>query len=417
MKTYRYMIVGGGLAGGRACDGIRKLDSEGTVALVAGEHHRPYQRPPLSKAYLTSREDLSQVYLKEPAAYTEDRIDLITGLAAAHLDPGSRRVTLADGQVLGYETLLLATGARAWRLPIPGSDLPGVHVLRTIEDADAIRGAAQPGIQVVVLGGSFIGSEVAASLAQLGLQVTMVFPNQRLLERVVPPELSAHLAATYSKHGIRIVPGSKPARLDGGDRVARMLLESGDSLDAELVVMGVGVRLNTDLAREAGLKMDERGAVLVDEYLRTSDPSIYAAGDIAAWPDATFRTRLRVEHWDVARGQGLRAGRNMAGEGKPYQSLPYFFSDLFDLSLEAWGDLTTWDQTVLRGSLTGGGFAFYYFDAGRLTGVLAAGRPDSERKPMQALVRARPSYADVADRLPDDTIDLAALTGPAAPTG
>ena len=180
-------------------------------------------------------------------------------------------------------------------------------------------------------------------------------------------------------------------------------------LDTDMTVMGVGIQLNTELARDAGLEMAQDGGVVVDAHLRTSEPAIYAAGDIAAWPDPTSGKQLRVEHWDVARRQGLRAGRNMAGEEKPYAALPYFFSDLFDLSFEVWGDLTSWDETVLRGSLDEGAFAFYYFHKASLVGVLAAGRPDEERKPMQALVKGRKAYADVADALCDEATDLEAL--------
>jgi NADPH-dependent 2,4-dienoyl-CoA reductase/sulfur reductase-like enzyme len=205
---------------------------------------------------------------------------------------------------------------------------------------------------------------------------------------------------------VRILSGTKPERLEGNGKVERAALDSGEALDVDLVVMGVGVRLNSELAHDAGLEMGERGAVVVDETLRTSDPHIYAAGDIAAWPDPTFGKRLRVEHWDVARRQGLRAGRNMAGEIKPYTSLPYFFSDLFDFSFEVWGDLSAWDRTVTRGTLESGSFALYYFARGKMTGVLAVGRPDEERKPMQALVKARPATEDVKARLTDEAVEL-----------
>ncbi len=208
---------------------------------------------------------------------------------------------------------------------------------------------------------------------------------------------------------MRILSGTKPERLEGNDRVERAVLDSGEAVDVDLVVMGVGIRLNSELAHDAGLEMGERGAVVVDETLQTSDPHIYAAGDIAAWPDPTFGKRLRVEHWDVARRQGLRAGRNMAGEEKPYTTLPYFFSDLFDLSFEVWGDLTAWDRTVTRGTLESGSFALYYFVEGRMVGVLAAGRPDEERKPMQALAKARPAYEGVKARLADEAVDLSTL--------
>jgi NADPH-dependent 2,4-dienoyl-CoA reductase/sulfur reductase-like enzyme len=208
---------------------------------------------------------------------------------------------------------------------------------------------------------------------------------------------------------VEIRSGTRPARFEGDVSVKRAVLEDGSVRQVSLVVLGVGIRLDAALARNAGLAMGERGEVIVDEYLRTSNSDIFAAGDIAAWPDPTFGTRLRVEHWDVARRQGLRAGRAMGGDLKPYVSLPYFFSDLFELSFEVWGNLDRWDETVLRGALESGSFALYYFDQGRLTGVLAVGRPDAERKPMQALVKKRAEYALVADALRDDGTDLSML--------
>jgi len=408
MPSYRYVIIGGGIAAGRACDGIRRLDTQGTIALVTAEHHLPYQRPPLSKGYLAGKEGLDKVYLKDSDFYAQNKVETVSGVRASKLDPSARTVTLEDGRTLSYEKLLLATGGSAIRLPLPGADLPGVFTLRTIDDADSIRQLARPGARALVIGGSFIGSEAAATLVQLGLDVAIVFPEERLIQRVVPPELSAFLQAKYESHGVRILTGLKPERLEGRGKVKRAVLSSGESLAIDLVVMGVGIRLNTELARDAGLQLGERGAVIVDEYLRTSDPSIYAAGDIAAWPDPTFGKRLRVEHWDVARQQGLRAGRNMAGEGKPYTALPYFFSDLFDLSFEAWGDLSAWDQTVLRGGLTST-FILFYFSQGTMVGVLAVGASDEARKQIQALVKARPAYQAVADKLRDEHADLATL--------
>jgi len=408
MATYKYVIIGGGIAGQRGSQGIRKVDAEGSIALVTAEPHTPYQRPPLSKGYLRGEETLDKVYLKKEPYYAENDIEVISGVRANAVDPGARTVKLNDGRTLGYGKLLLATGGRAWRLPVPANDLPNVFTLRTIENSDAIRQAARESQRTVVVGGSFIGSEVAASLAQLGLDVTMAFLESRILERVAPVELSAWLRAKYEAHGVRILPGTTLERLQGRERAERVVIRDHEShvRDIDMVVMGVGIRLNTELAQGAGLEMKDN-AILVDGYLRTSDPHIYAAGDIASWPDPTFGRRLRVEHWDVARRQGLRAGGNMAGDLKPYMALPYFFSDLFDLSFEVWGDLSTWDQTVLRGSLDVGSFAFYYFQEGSMVGVLAAGRPDEERKPMQALVHARPAHDDVAARLRDEGVDLA----------
>jgi 3-phenylpropionate/trans-cinnamate dioxygenase ferredoxin reductase subunit len=410
MKTYNYIIIGGGLAGGRTGDGIRKVDTTGSILLVTDEPHMPYQRPTLSKGYLTGKDSLDHAYLKEDSYYTENNIEVIQGVRASQVDPAAHKVSLEDERELGYDKLMLATGARARRLSFPGSDLPGVFTLRTIEDAQAIREVAQSGRKALVLGGSFIGSEVSASLAQCDLEVSIVFPESRILQRIVPEQMSAFVQAKYKGHGIRILSGTTVKQVEGNGKVQSALLKNGEKLEVDLIVMGTGVELNTALARRAGLEMAQDGAILVNKYLRTSEPDIYAAGDIAAWPDLTFGRRLRVEHWDVARRQGLRAGQNMAGQEKPYASLPYFFSDLFDLGLEVWGYLADWDQTVLRGSLEQGSFAFYYFQQGRMVGVLATSRPDEERKPMQALVKLRPTFAQVADNLRNETIALDSLT-------
>jgi 3-phenylpropionate/trans-cinnamate dioxygenase ferredoxin reductase subunit len=351
MEPYKYLIIGGGLAGGRAVDGIRQVDEEGSLCLVTQEPHRPYERPPLSKKYLRQEVGLDRVYVQDAEYYDEKDVHLLTSVRATEVDPDERVVTLEDGRELGYEQLLLATGGHAWRLPIPGSGLENVFTLRTIEDSDNIRQAGGDGKRALVMGGSFIGSEVAASLRQLGTQVTMVFPESRLLQRIVPVELSDFLFAVYRDGGIDIFPSTVSEGIKGDGKVERVTLDNGETIGVDLVVMGVGIRLNTELADEAGLELNEDGAIIVDEYLRTSNPNVYAAGDVAAWPDPTSGKRLRVEHWDVARRQGRRAGRNMAGEEEAYTALPYFYSDLFDLSFEAWGNLSSWDDTVLRGSV------------------------------------------------------------------
>ena len=268
-------------------------------------------------------------------------------------------------------------------------------MLRTLDDCEAIKSAAQTAGTATILGGSFIGCEAAASLTQLGVQVTMVFPEARMLEKVLSEDLSGYVRGLFERKAVRVVSGAKPVALEGEGRVQRAKLDNGETLETGMVVMGVGIRLNTELARAAGLALDERGAVLVDDRLRTSHPDIYAAGDIASWPDPTYGKRLRVEHWDVARQQGTRAGRNMAGEDKPYTALPYFFSDLFELSFEVWGDLSRWEQTLSQGSPRDGKFALYYFQEERLCGALAAGWSRDETKALQARVAARPALAEI----------------------
>ncbi len=409
MTEYRYVIVGGGLAGQRAAQGIRDADADGPVALLTAEPHLPYERPPLSKGYLMGEAGLDAVIIKGEEWYEENAIELMTGTRVVGVDSVAHRLALENGARLSYGKLLLATGGHAWRLPLPGADLENVFTLRTIEDSDAIQAAAEGADGALVLGGSFIGSEVTASLTQMGVNVTMVFPESRLLERIVPQRFSAFLQDVFEGEGVRILPGRKPERLEGDGGVERAVLDSGETLQADVVVMGVGIRLNTELAEDAGLEMTDRGAVIVDEYLRTSDPAIYAAGDIAAWPDRTFDTRLRVEHWDVARRQGLRAGRNMAGDEKPYASVPYFFSDMFDLSFEVWGNLDAWDETVLRGELGSSSFMLFYFNQGIVVGILSVGRLGDARKVIPGLVKARLAYEEVGEKMAAESVELSTL--------
>lgn len=412
MTHYKYIIIGGGIAGGRAVEGIRQIDEQGSIALVTRESHPPYQRPPLSKSYLHGKAELARLYLQDEEYYQEHQVQIIKNVAVLKIDPQEREIYLEEGTILNYERLLLATGSEALRLEIPGNELGNIFTLRTIEDSEAIRNTGGKGKTALVMGGSFIGSEVSATLTEMGTQVIQIFPEARLLERIVPEEVSNYLQDLFTKHGVRILPETVAESLKGEEDVQRAFLSNGEEVAIDLVVMGVGVRLNTDLAKEAGLELRENDhALLVDETMRTSDEHIYGVGDIAAWPDATFEQRLRVEHWDVARRQGRQAGRNMAGENHAYTALPYFFSDLFDLSFEVWGNLDDWDQTVMRGSMEEDSFAIYYFEQGRLCAVLSVARPDEERESMQALVEARREHSEIAAQLKDEHTNLAELAG------
>lgn len=402
MKSYKYIIIGGGMAGGNAAKSIRELDSENPLALITQESHLPYQRPPLSKGYLQGKATLDKVYLEDADFYKQRNIEVLTTSRVAAINPEKHTIALQTGQQFAYEKLLLATGGSAKRLPLPGINLQNVFTLRTIEESEHIRRVATSGKKALVLGGSFIGAEVAASLCNMGVSVTMVFPESRLLEKVVPEELSQFLHEKYADRGINIRPGMTPEKLEGDTAAKRVHLSNGEILPVDLVVLGVGINLNTQLAKEAGLTLDGAGAVIVDEMLRTSDPDIYAAGDIAAWPDPTFEKRLRVEHWDVARGQGVQAGRNMAGEAEAYNALPYFFSDLFDFSFEAWGDFTSWDQTVLQGALRSGSFTFTYFQNAQVVAILSVNPSEELRNRIPEIIRARESLAEITSKLQKD---------------
>jgi len=411
MNDYDYVIIGGGLASARACEGIRELDSSGSIALVTAEPRLPYHRPPLSKAYLRGERPLARLYVQQESFYREHRITVLPGTEATRITRRSRRVSLASGESIGYGELLLATGGRAWRLPLSGADLPGVFTLRTVDDCDAIRAAVSGARQVVVIGGSFIGCEVAASLTQMGVPVTMCFLEEYPLQALVPPELGQLIRSMLEERGARVIAATRPERIMGDGRAERVQLENGMLLDADVVIMGVGIRLNTQLARDAELELTEMSGVVVDEHLRTSDPHIWAAGDIAAWPDPHSGQRIRVEHWDVAYNQGHCAGRNMAGADEPYRILPHFFSDILDLSFEAWGTLARSERILVRGSVAERSVSYWYVHEGRVLGVLAIGRPEPEREAMQALVARGPLAAEVEVGLMDTGVDLASLAG------
>jgi len=409
VKSYTYLIIGGGIAGGKACEGIREVDQESSIALITKEGHPPYQRPPLSKGYLKDEVDLDHVYLHPSEKYQELNVNVIRGREATDLSPNDHVVNLEDGEEIGYQKLLLATGGSAIRLPIWGNELENVFTLRSIEDAQKIQEAAGVNKRVLVMGGSFIGAEVSATLSQLGTQVIEVFPESRLLEHIVPEELSEHLDDLFSENNVRLLPDTLSEGLEGETSVQRAILNNGEHLDVDFVVMGVGIKLNTDFAKDSGLEIRQDGSIPVNQRLQTNQPDIFAAGDITAWPDPHSDQRLQVEHWDVARRQGQMAGRNMAGKDLSYTALPYFFSDLYDLSFEVWGDLTSWNQTVKRGSIKTGSFAYFYFDESRLKGVLAVNRPDDEREAFKTLPEQQPTFADVADKLQDERFNLADL--------
>ncbi len=409
MADAKYIIVGGGLAAARACEGIRSVDASGSILIVAQEEQLPYHRPPLSKGYLAGRQGLDRVLVHGQSYYEEQNIRVLTGVTAERISRRGRKVTLQNGESFEYEELLLATGGRAWRLPLSGADLAGVHTLRTLADADAIRAEALSGRHAVVIGGSFIGTEVAATLAQMGVHVTMCFLEEHPLQAVAPRELGEYITKLLEGQGVRLIPTTRPERIEGEGHVSAVRLENGETVPCDLVVMGVGIRLNTQLARDANLDLTDFSAIVVDETLRTSDPHIWAAGDIAAWPDPYYGRRLRVEHWDVAFSQGYQAGRNMAGANEPYTKAPYFFSDILDLSLEVWGYLDDWGNTVTRGSLEAGSVSYWYFADGVLVGVLAIGRPDEEREPMEQLVTRGLLHQEVVDALQDETRPLNSL--------
>ena len=398
----RVVIVGGGLAGATAAFALRKEGFAGRLVLVADEDQPPYQRPPLSKEYLRGESSLEQAYVKPAAAYEAEGIELLRGRRAATLDPVARRVNLDDATELAYDALLIATGAAPRQLTATRAYLPGLHYLRTAGDADALRRAAAEARSVAVIGGGWVGSEVAASLRQLGHDVTLISNLPRPLERVLGPEVAEAYRALHLEHGVRLVHGHVSA-LEGDRRVEGVRLSDGQQVAADVVVAGVGAVPRLKLAMRGGLELRE-GGIAVDEYLRSSAPRIYAAGDVAAAWHPRYGRHVRVEHWDNAIRQGKAAAANILGAGKPYDRVPYFYSDQFDLGMEYRGLAPEWGKVVIRGDIAARKFHAFWLADGRVIAAMNANLWD-DAKMLRDLVDSEEPVNPA--RLADPSVPLA----------
>ncbi len=363
MTRFRYLIVGGGMTADAAVQGIRDIDADGSIGLFGDEAEPPYSRPPLSKGLWQGKP------LEEIWRGTERRgADLHLGRRIARLDLEKREVVDSGGGRASFEKLLLATGGRPRRLPITDD---GVVYFRTVADYRLLRERAAPGCRFAVIGGGFIGSEVAAALASSGAAVTMLFPEAGIGARVFPAELSTGLNDFYRDKGVTVLPGELVSALERAGTSYIVRTVSGRRVPADTVVAGIGLRPNDELAAEAGLAVAD--GIVVDEMLRAGRPDVFAAGDVARFPSAVLGRAVRVEHEDNALTQGRHAGRAMAGHAEPYRHLPFFYSDLFELGYEAVGDLDSrlevvadWREPLRQGTL-------YYLDGGRVRGVLLWG--------------------------------------------
>ena len=400
----RAVIIGAGLAGASAAFALRDAGFEGSLILVGDEPHHPYERPPLSKGYLRGEEPFSQALVRPAGDYLAQDIELRLGRRAVTIDRHREQVVLDDGSEVAYDRLLLATGARARGLVATNAHLPGLFYLRTLDDADAIRRAAADARRVVVVGGGWVGSEVAASLRQLGLEVALVTNLANPLERVLGPQVASVYAAAHRAHDVKLVRGRVRA-VEGETHVSQVYLADGRTLEADFVVAGVGAVPRLELVRRAGLEAAV-GGVALDERLRTSDPAIYAAGDIAAAWHPRLGLRLRVEHWDNAREQGAVAARNMLGAGEAYARTPYFYSDQYDLGMEYRGYASAWDQVILRGDPEAASFVAFWLLDGRLQAAMNV-NAWNEAEHLAALVERRPAVTPA--RLADPGVDLAGL--------
>ncbi|KAA8958766.1 FAD-dependent oxidoreductase [Mycobacterium sp.] len=359
-----FVIVGGGLAGAKAAEALRDQNFGGQIVLIAEEERLPYERPPLSKEFLAGKKSLSDFTVHDFAWYRDHEIDLRLGVRAVAVDPAAHSVSLADGAVIGYDKLLLATGSRSRHLPVPGADADGVHYLRTFDDAAALDAALGNGSSLAVVGAGWIGLEVAASARQRGVEVTVVEAAKLPLLAALGAEVGAVFAALHRDHGVDLRLESQVsdiATVDG--KATGLRLRDGSVVGADAVLVAVGAQPNIELARAAGLSTGD-GGVLVDASLRSSDPDIYAVGDIAAAEHPLFAERIRTEHWANALKQPAAAVAGMLGAAARYDELPYFFTDQYDLGMEYAGHAPRYSRVVFRGDVAGREFVAFWLDSG-----------------------------------------------------
>ncbi len=367
-QSFTYIIVGAGLAGSSAAEGIREIDPKGPILLIGSESHLPYDRPPLTKKLWFGTKRVEDIFLHPKEYYEQNNVVPVLGVTVKSLDPKQKTIADDRGGVYHYEKLLLATGGRPRVLPIPGGDLDGIYYYRYLDDYLRMRREASAGTSAVIIGGGFIGSEIAAALAINRIKVTMIFPDLYLAGRIFPEGLGMALQRHYRERGVAILNGEKPASFarKGGRFLTRT--ESGKEVESDIVIVGIGIALSLELPRTAGLQTAD--GVIVDEYLQASLPDIFAAGDIAFFPYRALGKQTHVEHWDNAVSQGKQAGKNMAGAREPYDHMPYFFSDLFDFGYEAVGEIDSRLETVSDWRKENDTGVIYYLRNGKVRGAL-----------------------------------------------
>ena len=407
-----YVIVGASLAGANAAVTLRDEGADGAVIMIGAEREPPYERPPLSKAYLRGDATFEKALVRPSAFYEEHGIEMMLGTRVARVDTTQRVVELEDQRRIPFDSLLLATGARNRALATPGAELEGIYSLRTIHDADRIRAEMRPGRRAVVVGMGFIGSEVAASLRQARVDVVTVDPGKTPLFRVLGETVGAALAALHRAHGVRAIFEDAVAAFEGERRVSRVVTNAGQRLECDFVVAGVGVEPAVDLLADSGIRIDN--GVVVDEYCETNVSGVYDAGDVANHYQPLFGRHIRIEHWQNAIKQGAAAARNMLGKHVPYDEVPWFWSDQYDTNLQYAGFHTKWDQLILRGRVDSGSFLACYINDGRLDAVVGFNRGKDVRRAM-SLIKERRAVS--LEALADESVDLRSLSISSGPRG
>lgn len=391
MRQFELVIVGGGLASARAIKAYREAGGEGTVALLSNDAVLPYHRPPLSKGYLRDETDEAP-FVEDEAFYADNDVDVLLGTSVSAVTPRARWLTTQRGRRYGYEQLLIATGARPRRLNVPGAELEGVFTLRSLADSASIRDAARGGNRAAVVGGGFIGMEVAASLRRLGLQVALIHLGSGLFDQLGSRDLSDQLASLYSERGVEVLLEQEVAAFGGDGRLAYVETKSGDRVEADLAVVGVGVVPNVEFLAGSGLALEN--GIVVNERFEASAPGVYAVGDVANFFDPLYGRRRRIEHWSNANYQGAEVGKVLAGEVGGYDTVSSFFSEVFGTTIRVFGDTSHAEQLSSEGSLEAG-FLASYGDRGPLVGAISVGQSEE----LEALVKDL-----IAKRAPADAL-------------
>jgi 3-phenylpropionate/trans-cinnamate dioxygenase ferredoxin reductase component len=386
-----FVIVGASLAGAKAAEALRAEGFDGHLMLIGAEKERPYERPPLSKEYLRGEAGREKVYVHPKSFYAHHSIDLRLGRTAVHLNASAKELTLDNGERLRYNRLLLTTGAEPRQLRIPGNELDGVLYLRSVNDSDVLRERLDRGGTVVVVGGGWIGAEVAASARQRGLEVTLIDPNEVPLERVLGIEVGSVYRDIHAGHGVQLLMGTGVAAFEGDRAVERVRTSDGRQLECDFVVVGVGVQPRVGLAARAGIAVND--GIIVDEHLQTSGPGVFAAGDVARAHHPFYGQGIRVEHWSNALNQGPAAARAMLGHMDAYDRVPYFFSDQYDVSMEYSGFAHSWDRVAFRGDPTSRQFIAFWLTGDHVVAAMNVNVWDVA-DPIQRLIRGRVAVED-----------------------
>jgi 3-phenylpropionate/trans-cinnamate dioxygenase ferredoxin reductase subunit len=404
-----FLLIGGGMASAHCAAELRRRGADGSILLVGREPEPPYERPPVTKDYLRGEAGREDAYVNPPSWYEENGVELLTGHNVLSLDAAARTAKIQGGEEVSFGKALLGTGAMVNILRIEGAENEGIHYVRAFGNADAIRGDVESAERVVLIGGSYIGCEAAASLTAQGKKCTIIAMEDVALSRTFGKQAGAWFQAQLEEHGVEFHGGETLSAFEGDGRVRAVVTESGLTVECDTVVVGAGVRPDAMLAQRAGIEVGD-GGIVCDSKLQTSVEGIYAAGDCCSYESVVHGRRIHVEHWDVAMQQGLKAGANMLGADEDYDVVPYFFSDLADwASLEYVGPAYEWEQEVWRGDRDSGKFSVWYLQGGRVAGCLSVERSED-------LAEARRMLADGVDvsgavtQLEDPATDLSSIS-------